>query len=73
MLHLVIIAWLYVTFAMALTSPSAWSGIALFVGVGLAPVVLVVWLAVRRHRAARAREGSAGVSSESLQQRKREP
>ena len=49
-MHVVIIGWLFVigTMALALSSPLA--AAAFFVGVGLAPVALVVWLAARRRR-----------------------
>lgn len=59
-MHIVILAWLYVTFAMALTMESAFAGIALFAVLGLAPVGLWGAIAVRRLRARRERE-SAGA------------
>ena len=55
-MHLVIIAWLFVTFTMALTMKSALAGIALFMTVGLLPVVLYFAIAMRRSRARRDRE-----------------
>jgi len=53
--HIVILAWLFVTFTMALTFRSALAGLAFFVVAGLGPVALYAWLALRRRRAARAR------------------
>jgi hypothetical protein len=47
-MHIVVLAWLYVTFAMALTMPSVAAGIAFFVVAGLAPVAILAALAVRR-------------------------
>lgn len=52
-MHIVLIAWLYVIGMMALTSDSVLGGIALFGIVGIAPVLMIVALAVRRMRAAR--------------------
>ena len=48
--HLVILAWLFVIFTMALTMRSALAGIAMFVGLGLAPVALYMAIAIRRAR-----------------------
>jgi hypothetical protein len=60
-MHIVIIAWLFITFTMALTM-HAIPGAAFFLCVGVAPVALWLVLAVRRRRAlresARARAGS---------------
>jgi len=55
-MHLVIIAWLFVIFTMALTMHSALAGVALFATLGLGPVVLYVAIAMRRLRARRERE-----------------
>ena len=52
-MHIVIIAWLFVTFTMALTMRAV-AGIAFFVAVGLAPVMLYVALVLRGRRARRA-------------------
>ena len=49
-MHLVVIAWLYVTFTMALTMGSPVAGIAFFLGAGLAPVAVAAALAARRRR-----------------------
>ena len=54
-MHLVILAWLFVIFTMALTMTSALAGIAFFVALGLGPVLLYFAISVRRARAARAR------------------
>ena len=50
-MHIIAAAWLYVTLTMALTFGSAWAGFAFFGAVGMGPLVLLAWLAVRRHRA----------------------
>ena len=47
-LHIVIIAWLFVTLTMALAMRSGWGGAAFFLVVGIGPVALVAWLALRR-------------------------
>jgi len=56
--HIVVLAWLYVTFAMALTMPLP-AGAAWFALAGLGPVVLWMLLRVRRDRARRRREADA--------------
>jgi hypothetical protein len=50
-MHIVIAAWMFVTFTMALTLSSAGAGIAFFALVGLGPVALLVLLAAKRRRA----------------------
>jgi uncharacterized protein (DUF2062 family) len=57
-MHIVILAWLYVTFTMALTMGSVLAGLATFLGLGLAPVALWAAIRVRRHRARREREAA---------------
>jgi len=52
-MHIVVIAWLYITATMALAFTHAWAGAAFFVSAGLLPVMLYTWLAIRRRRAAR--------------------
>ena len=47
-MHVVIIGWLFVIGTMALTLSSPLAAAALFVGGGLGPVALAVWLASRR-------------------------
>jgi len=49
-MHIVIIAWLFTIGVMALALSSALAGVAWFVGAGLLPVLLLVWLAARRRR-----------------------
>ncbi len=56
--HIVIIAWLYITLLMALTLSNALAGVAFFALLGLAPVLLYAALAARRAR--RQREERAG-------------
>jgi hypothetical protein len=51
-MHIVVIAWLFVTFTMALTMGAA-AGIAFFSVLGVAPVMLYGWMIVRRRAAAR--------------------
>jgi hypothetical protein len=55
-MHLVIIAWLFVIFTMALTMKSVLAGVVLFVAAGLLPVMLYLAIAMRRSRARRERE-----------------
>lgn len=60
-MHLVILAWLFVTFTMALTMRSWLVGVALFVTLGLGPVLIYGAIAMRRAWARRERErGSRG-------------
>lgn len=54
-MHIVILAWLYITFTMALAFASGVAGALFFLTAGLCPVALYAWLALRRRRAARAR------------------
>ena len=49
-MHIVILAWLYVTFAMALAMSGVVTGAAFFAGVGIAPILLVWAVVVRRVR-----------------------
>jgi len=49
-MHIVIMAWIYVTLLMSLTLSSALAGGAFFLFVGVAPVLLFATLALRRHR-----------------------
>ena len=49
-MHIVIMAWVYVTLLMSLTLSSALAGVAFFLFVGVAPVLLFATLAVRRQR-----------------------
>jgi hypothetical protein len=56
--HIVVIAWLYVIGAMALTSATVIGGVAFFAAVGLAPVLLWFAWAARRARARRPSAGS---------------
>jgi uncharacterized membrane protein YhaH (DUF805 family) len=52
-MHIVVLAWLYVIGMMALTSDSVAGGLAFFAVAGLAPVLVVLWIAVRRVRSRR--------------------
>jgi len=49
-MHIVVLGWLYVTFAMALTMRPVAAGVAFFLAVGLGPVAILVALAARRRR-----------------------
>jgi hypothetical protein len=62
--HIVILAWLYVIFAVALTMPSLVAGIALFVVAGLAPALAWMGLRIRALRAQRARRGANAAARE---------
>jgi hypothetical protein len=64
-MHIIVIAWLFVTFTMALTMRSALAGIVLFCLLGLAPVALLVAVSLHRLRARRAR---AAMSSPSVRE-----
>ncbi|MBK7673526.1 hypothetical protein [Accumulibacter sp.] len=67
-MHIVVIAWLYVTVLMALTETSVVAGVLSLVFYGLLPTALLLWLfggPARRRAACRAaqansRTGSAG-------------
>ncbi len=50
-MHIVVMAWLFVIGTMALTWTSVLGGVAFFAAVGVAPVALCLWIAVRRLRA----------------------
>jgi len=49
-MYIVIMAWAYVTLLMSLTLSSVLAGVAFFLFVGVAPVLLLVTLAHRRQR-----------------------
>ncbi|HVF62745.1 MAG TPA: hypothetical protein VNE58_01975 [Casimicrobiaceae bacterium] len=61
-MHIVVLAWLFVIFTMALTLRSTVAGIALFVGLGLAPVAL--WGALQLRRLRRRREHEARIAAQ---------
>ena len=50
-MHIVVLAWLFVTFTMALTMRPFAVGVAFFVFAGLGPVAILAVLAARRRRA----------------------
>jgi hypothetical protein len=56
-MHIVIMAWLFIVFAMALTMRVG-QGVAFFFAAGVLPVALYAWLAIRRRRAARERDAT---------------
>jgi hypothetical protein len=62
-MHIVAIAWLFVIALMALTLSQPLAGAAFFIGVGLAPVALAAWVALRRQRG---RVASASVLEEQV-------
>jgi len=43
-MYVVAIAWLYVALMMSITQPSALRGIVTFLGVGLLPLALFLWI-----------------------------
>lgn len=57
-MHIVIIAWLYVTFMMAITETSVVAGIMTFVFYGMLPASIIFYLAgsARRRKAGRHRK-----------------
>ena len=57
-MHIVAMAWLYVTILMAATEPSLVAGVMTFLCYGLAPLALFLWLAgtPQRRRRQRAKE-----------------
>ena len=57
--HLVIIAWLFVIFTMALTMRSTLAGIALFASLGAAPVAAYLAISIRRSRRRREQRNGA--------------
>ncbi|MBI1395833.1 MAG: hypothetical protein GC151_07620 [Betaproteobacteria bacterium] len=61
-MYIVAIAWLYVTFLMALAERSAVAGVMTFVFYGVAPLVLLLWLFGIPRRRKDARAGPGGVS-----------
>lgn len=69
-MYIVAIAWLYVTFMMAITESSFVAGVMTFIFYGLAPLALFLWLVgtpARRRRRAR-REQAASVRQEDVNQ-----
>jgi len=52
-MHIVVLAWLYVTFAMALTMQPLLAGVAFFLAAGLGPIAIWAVLAARRRRSVR--------------------
>jgi hypothetical protein len=48
--HIIVIAWLYVTILMAATEPSLVGGVLTFLVYGLAPLALFVYLFRRRRK-----------------------
>lgn len=66
-MYVVAIAWIYVTFLMALAERSVVSGVLTFVFYGVAPLALLLWLLgiPQRRRARRHEEGGPeGASGE---------
>lgn len=63
-MFIVILGWLYVIAMVAITAPSAWLGVMIFLGGGVAPVALWLYIAgsrIRRSRAMR-RSDAGGVA-----------
>jgi hypothetical protein len=61
-MHIVIVAWLFVTFTMSLTMRPV-AGVSFFACAGLLPVILYAMLAVWRRRAARRRPAAVPAPS----------
>lgn len=63
-MFIVILGWLYVIAMVAITAPSAWLGIMMFLGGGVAPVALWLYIAgsrIRRSRAMRRSDADGGA------------
>ena len=61
-MYIVAIAWLYVTLMVSVAQPSVLKGVLTFLGTGLLPLALFLWLVgtpERRRRRARAEQASA--------------
>jgi hypothetical protein len=67
-MHIVIIAWLFVTFTMALTLGGI-AGTGFFLAAGLAPVALYVVLLVRGRRARRAAQAEEAATARAARAR----
>ena len=67
-MHIVSIAWLYVTLMMAITEKTITAGVLTLVFYGLAPCALLLWLGGtrRRHRAAMQRTQTQRAASDEL-------
>lgn len=61
-MYIVVIAWLYVTFMMAITEQSIVAGIMTFLFYGALPVAIIVYLAGGRGRRLRRRQQEAESS-----------
>lgn len=67
-MHIVAIAWLYVTLMMAITEKNITAGVLTFVFYGLLPAALIFWLGGTRRRHRAAKRQSATVPSVSNEQ-----
>ena len=67
-MHIVAIAWLYVTLMMAITEKTITAGVLTLLFYGLAPCALLLWLGGtrRRHRAAKQRTQTQRAASDEL-------
>lgn len=65
-MYIVIMAWVYVTLLMSLTLSSALAGVAFFLSVGLAPVLLFVALAARRQHRVREQRARRSVHEQKV-------
>jgi hypothetical protein len=61
-MYIVLIAWIFIIGTLALGAESTLAGAALFLGGGLLPVWLVVWVAARRARIARRASAEAAAA-----------
>ena len=67
-MHIVAIAWLYVTSMMAITEKNITAGVLTFVFYGLAPTALLLWLGGTRRRRRTAKQKAATSNKPSDEQ-----
>jgi len=72
-MHIVAIAWLFVTILMAMTERSVTAGLLTFLLYGLAPLTLFWWVVATPKRRARNAARSAPHDSMRVEQRSGEP
>jgi len=58
MMHIIAIAWLYVTLLMAATAPTFFGGVLTFLLYGLGPLALFLWVFSRRRRSMPVRQST---------------
>lgn len=65
-MYIVMMAWLYVTLLMSLTLSSALAGVAFFLFLGVAPMLLFATLALLRHRRLREQRARQSVREQKI-------